>query len=118
METLFQKYGGIKTISQLVHDFYDDVTADDILAPLFEGVVMGHLVEHQISFLSHALGGPVSYDGRDLQDAHRHLPITNAHFERVAEILRTNLLDHGVEDGDVSAIMELIASTMPDIVSR
>ena len=115
---LFEKYGGIKTIASVVHDFYDDILADPSLSPLFAGVNMNALIEHQVVLLSQYLGGPAGYQGRSLEQAHSHMAISNEQFDRVAEHLANNLTDHGVEPADLATILEIVAATRSDIVNE
>ena len=117
MANLYDKYGGFRTISRLVHDFYDRIGDTPELDSYFEGVNMKGLIDHQTKFLCQLLGGPSDYSGRQLAAAHQSLDITPGHFDLVAEILQETLEDGGVEDSDVSAIMQTVASTKPEIVA-
>ncbi len=114
--TLYEKYGGFATIHTIVKEFYKDLLAEDDLKPYFARVSMDFLIQHQTDFLSQLLGGPIQYTGRTLREAHQVLRIPKAHFDLVAQLLQENLEDAGVETDDVQTIMEIVASTLPDIV--
>lgn len=114
--TLFEKYGGFTTVSNIVRQFYKDLTSSPNLRPYFEHINMESLIDHQTKFISHALGGPAEYTGRTLAKSHKGLSITNAHFDEVADILQDVLEDAGVEAEDVTAIMGVISSTRSAIV--
>ena len=116
--TLYERYGGFATIHSIVQNFYDDVLEDDLLSSYFKGISMQNLLRHQTEFLSQLLGGPISYDGRTLKRAHEHLNITQAAFDRVADLLQENLEEAGVAEEDVNTIMTIVASTVDDIVHR
>ena len=115
-QSLFNKYGGFSTIHEIVRNFYADVLSEDSLKHYFENISMEVLVKHQSDFLSQVLGGPIQYKGRTLREAHQTLNITRANFDLVAQLLQENLEDAGVEDDDVTAILEIVATTLPDIV--
>ena len=115
---LFDKYGGFATVSHIVRQFYKDVLSSPNLKPYFERVDMEQLIDHQTKFISHVLGGPAEYTGRALEVGHRGLRITNAHFDEVAEILQDVLEDAGMEDGDVSTVMGIVAGTRSQIVEK
>ena len=117
-DTLFDKYGGLPTVSQIVHDFYRDVLANDMLKPYFKGINMSVLMDHQVKLFSHVLGGPVQFDLSRLKKAHQDLAINDDAFQEVAQILQETLEDAGMEDGDVSTVMGIVASTYNDIVSQ
>ncbi len=116
--SLYDKYGGFATVSNLVHDFYDRIGQTPELDSYFEGVNMSRLISHQTKFLCMALGGPADYTGRQLSAAHKSLSITPAHFDLVAEILQETLEDGGVEEDDINAIMGIVGSTKEDIVAK
>ncbi|MEY4669163.1 MAG: hypothetical protein RL518_1862 [Pseudomonadota bacterium] len=118
-DTLFAKYGGFETVSKLVSIFYDSVLADADLAMFFEHVDMEQLMKHQTAFIGMVLGGPASqYTGRDLKTAHSRLSITNDHFSKVAKHLQAALEACSVESDDITVIMNAVAATRGDIVSR
>ena len=116
-ESLFDKYGGLETVSKLVHEFYKKVLADVELKPYFKDTDLDNLMQHQVKFLSFALGGPIEYLGRDLKVAHEPLNITKDHFGMVAEYLEEVLDEAGVEDSDVEVIMGIVGSVENQIVS-
>ena len=116
-ETLFDKYGGFPTFSDLVSKFYDKVLDSDNLAPYFEGINMDTLMTHQTNFLSKALGGPDKYAGRDLAKAHARFKITSTDFGEVAELLQETLEEGGVSDKDVETIIATVASLKSEIAS-
>ena len=116
--TLFEKYGGVPTVSRIVSRFYREVLESPTLRPYFEGVDMARLINHQVKFISHVLGQPASvYEGRTLQAAHGGLRITGAAFGEVAEILRATLLDAGMAPADVDTVMGAVAGARTAIVA-
>ena len=114
--TLYDKYGGFSTIHQIVRNFYQDILAEDSLKGYFKNVSMDFLINHQTDFLSQLLGGPIQYRGRTLREAHQQLHITRHDFNLVGRLLQENLEDAGVDADDVATIMEIVVSTLPDIV--
>lgn len=115
-KTIFEKYGGLKTISHLVHEFYKKVLDDPQLKGYFSNSNIEKLMEHQANFLSFALGGPNLYQGRDLIDAHKSLHIKKPHFELVANYLEEVLDEAGVSDEDIIKIMKIIQGTESQII--
>jgi hemoglobin len=115
-ESLFSKYGGVGTVSVIVQNFYDDVLEHPELKPFFEKVSMERLIDHQVKFLSHALGGPANYTGRSLRMAHRGLNIDPRVFGLVAEILESVLQDAGMSPEDIQSVMDIVSGTRDEIV--
>lgn len=116
-QTLLQKYGGVDNIRIIVGNFYSDILESKNLRPYFAHVDLSNLIEHQTNLLSHLLGGPNHYEGRDMELAHRHLSVKREDFGEVATILQENLQDAGVEEGDLQVIMNIVAGYADQIIS-
>ena len=105
-QTLFEKYGGFSKVSKIVLAFYDTLLDSDEIGPFFDDIDMSRMVDHQTKFVASLLGGPASYTDRQLQQMHNHLDIRDAHFDELKVVLKETLSDHGVEDGDVQAVLD------------
>ncbi|HEX6418162.1 MAG TPA: group 1 truncated hemoglobin [Acidimicrobiales bacterium] len=113
----YERLGGAAAIQRAVELFYDRVLADDELAPYFTGTDMPSLRRHQVLLLSQVLGGPASYDGRALAEAHQGLRITGAHYDRVVDHLVGVLTELGADDDALAAAGAVVAAVRPDIVA-
>lgn len=116
--SLYDKYGGFSTISALVQLFYHKIGNTPALDHYFENTDMAKLIDHQTKFLCMVLGGPNNYEGRQLAHAHKHLNISNEHFELVGSILKEALEEKGVEAADVETILGVVWGTRGDIVNE
>jgi len=116
MTGIYDAIGGRAAVAAAVDLFYEKVLADPTLAPYFEGIDMDHLRAHQRAFLTVALGGPETYEGKGMADAHRGRDITDAAFDRVATHLSSTLTELGVDDDTVGAIIGQIAGLRGDVV--
>jgi hemoglobin len=117
-ETIFEKYGGFKTVSRLVMTFYDMVLDSDQIGGLFENTDMEKLVDHQTKFVASLLGGPASFSDDRLHQVHAHLAITDADFDEMAEILSDAMSEHGMAEHDVDYVIRGIESKRRLIVTR
>ena len=115
--SLYARLGGDDALEAVVDDFYDRVLSDDTLRPYFEDVPMGELRTHQKQFLAAVTGGPVEWDGPDMEDAHAHLEISAGDFERVADHLQSTLVELDVREKERAEVMEAVAMLEPFIVS-
>jgi hemoglobin len=116
-DTLYDRLGGEEAIAAVVDEFYDRVLADDDLVDYFTDTDTDALRDHQTAFISHATGGPVAYDGRDMADAHRGLDITDEDFDRVAVHLQEALAAVDVAEDDIDAVLDEVAALKPAIVT-
>ena len=116
-ESLFEKYGGFSSIYPIVSDFYEGVLDSDLIAHMFDDVDMENLIHHQTAFISQAMGGPGTYDDMKLVTAHENLNIQEKEWDEVVTILVQTLEDNSVERADIDALVGVIASKKPLIVS-
>ncbi|WP_248896993.1 group I truncated hemoglobin [Haloplanus halobius] len=117
-QSLYAKIGGREAVEAVVSDFYDRVFADPLLEPYFDGIDREALYSHQVQFISAVAGGPVSYDGADMQQAHEGMGITEDAFDRVALYLTEALEENGVAEDDIETIIEQVAGLESDIVGQ
>ena len=117
MNTLFEKYGGFATFSQLTSLFYQKILDTPDVAHFFEDIDIEKLIEHQTQFLVSALGGPPLQRNVDMKKAHHGLGIAEKDFIMVAEILEDSLVEMGVEAGDIETILSIVSGYKDDIVS-
>ena len=115
--TIYDQLGGEASIKAAVEAFYERVLGDPLLQPFFANVDMALQKRKQVEFLSQALGGPVSYRGPNMKQAHAHLPIEERHFMRVAEHLVHTLQALNVPQTLINQIVSLIGPLAEDIVN-
>jgi len=77
-ETFYQAVGGEETFRRIVHRFYEEVAADEILRPLYPDEDLGPAEERLRLFLIQYWGGPHTYsDNR----GHPRLRMRHAPFQ-------------------------------------
>lgn len=116
--SLYERLGGAPAIRAAVENFYERVLDDSELSRFFEGVDVSRLKAHQAMFLTATLGGPKKYHGAAMREAHEHLAIDDATFDRVASHLSETLRGLGIEPGLLGEVMAAVASLRPEIVSQ
>jgi hemoglobin len=118
-QTLFDKYGGVPVVTEIVRDFYKRVMRRPNLRRYFVNVTLEAVIHHQIAFVSMVMGKtPHDYSGRSMKEAHRGIGVTSASFELAAQLLSDTLVAAEVEQEDIDAIMAKVASLRADIVER
>jgi truncated hemoglobin YjbI len=117
MDNLFDKYGGIDVMRELIKEFYAQVYARPALKTYFVGTELDDLIQHQCKFFAYAMGKPFQvYKDEWLAKGHTNRNISEDHFSKVAELLRRVLLDAGVDNEDVKNIIIAVASKRKQIV--
>lgn len=117
-DTIYTKIGGEGAIEAVVSDFYDRVLSDPMLEPYFEEADMDELHDHQVRFISAATGGPVDYDGRDMERAYEGLGITGEAFLRITMHFTEALEENGIPDEEIETIMETVAKLKGTVVEQ
>ena len=117
---LYKALGGADAVSAAVELFYTKVLGDSSLAYFFDGVDMARVKNMQKQFLTIAFGGPHSYKGRGLQDAHRRLVasegLRDIHFDKVIIHLSDTLSELGVSQELVNEAVLKCAEIKQDVL--
>ncbi|MBA5776862.1 group 1 truncated hemoglobin [Stappia sp. F7233] len=116
-KTLFEKYGGFKSVSRIVMSFYEKVLDSDQIGDYFEDIDMSRLIDHQTKFISTIMGGPASYTDDRLQKMHEHLKLSHADFDEMAALLRETLTEYGMDRADVDHIIREVEARRGPILS-
>ena len=116
--SLFDKYGGVPTITEVVRAFYKNVLGHPDFKHYFENIDMDKLIMHQIEFISYAMGKPKSnYPDFRLYEGHKNLKISDSQFDKIAVILKSVLVEFKVEENDILKIIDAVESKRKLIVS-
>lgn len=115
--TLYARLGGRDAIRAVVDDFYDRLVADPELGPFFEDADLEHLRRTQTDFLCEATGGPETYDGPSVREAHLDVPFEPTHVQRAVELLSESLEAFDVDGDDAAAVMGAVAQYEADLLA-
>jgi hemoglobin len=114
---IYEKLGQEGGVRKAVDAFYLAVTADSQLAGYFAGIDMAKLRRHTTALLCTVTGGPSTYAGCDLGQAHAHLGITGDHFTRVMHHVARALDATNLDSASIDAVVGVLAAHRPDIVT-
>ena len=84
---------------------YEKLLDDDDVGPFFDDVDMPKLIDHQTKFVSSLMGGPASFTDTHIQNAHKHMTIYDAHFDRLKDLITETLNEFGVDEEDVDTVL-------------
>ena len=113
----YQAVGGGPAIASVVDLFYRNVLADPQLSGYFADSDLARLKRHQVQLVSQVMGGPVSYDGPALADAHKGRGITSDDFGKVVVHLVAALDAHDVPEDITGRVVTALGATQDDIVT-
>ena len=121
MSSLFEKLGGREAVEDVVETFYRKVLADSRIKHFFDSVDMDRQILKQKSFITMVVGGPVSYSGKDMREAHKHLVargLNDMHFDAVVELLGQSLNEHGAASEDIAQVAAIAESVRAEVLNR
>ena len=119
--SLFERIGGKSAVDVAVEIFYSKVLADESIRHFFKEIPIEKLVAKQKYFLTFALGGPLRYNGKNMQSAHARLVekgLKEEHFDAVKGHLIATLHTLRVADHLIAEVEEIVESTRDDILGR
>lgn len=87
-DRLYRDLGGREAIQAFTNDFYDRMLQDARIARYFDGINVKHLKRVLADYFCVLAGGPCSYDGVSMKNAHAHLRIDRAAFNALVENLQ------------------------------
>lgn len=121
-KSLYERLGGLAPISVVVSDFIDALVPDAMLnqnpaiKEARERVPAPYLKFHVTSLVCQATGGPCQYSGRGMKESHAHLHITEAEWQRMAEIFKQVLDKYKVPEKEQQELFAVVGTTKADIV--
>lgn len=117
LDSIYERFGGQERVGQMVDEFYKSILEDPTLAKFFYEVDMDTQKRHQTHFLSFIMGGPNSYSGRTLADAHRGINTTGDQFDSLITHLRNSMENHEMNQEEIEAVVQSITAYKEDIIN-
>ncbi len=121
MTTLFERISSRATVDSLVESFYRKVLTDNRISHFFDDADMERQMIKQKAFLTMAFGGPNEYTGKDMRIGHAHLlerGLNDSHVDAVIELLAKTLREHEVAESDITQVARIAESVRNDVLSR
>ena len=114
----FERIGGTPAVTVVVDDLYVRLGADPLVGHFFADIDLPQQKRHMVLMLTKVLGGPDTYAGRALDEAHQPLGISDADYDRVGEHLLGALGEAGVPDDIRGHVVEVLGVVRPQVVHQ
>ena len=117
--TLYTRIGGQRGIQAVVDDFVVRMTTHPQVGRYFAGLdtsAGSRFRSHLVDFICAATGGNSSYRGRDMQNAHRALNISDSDWEVTVSNLKQSLETARVAAREIQDVVNVIAPLKQQIV--
>ncbi len=114
--SLYDKLGGKNAIEAVVGDFLDNVKADQRISAKFANAKADDLKTKLVDQICQAAGGPCTYTGKNMKDAHKGMGVTEAEFNALVEDLVKSLDKFKVGESEKNALLGVLGPMKSDIV--
>lgn len=121
--TLYERLGGVYAIATVVDDFIErllvneTLNANPAISEARARVPKAGLKYRVTSMVGQATGGPETYSGRSMKDAHSHLNITEAEWQVMLAEFKVTLDKFKVPDAEQGELFAIMESVKGDIVT-
>ena len=109
-EAIYKAFHEKPGIERIVDRLIGRVTTDPRIKRRFEFADLNRLKTKLVDQVCYLVGGPCAYSGKDMQEAHRRMGISDADFNALAEDLQLAMDKEGVP---FSAQNRLLAKLAP-----
>ena len=114
--SLYERLGGIDSITAVVEDFRDRVAGDDRINQKFARTDLGRLTKMLIDQVCEAAGGPCKYSGRSMKEAHAGMGVTSGEFDALVGDLKSTLNQFKVRQTEQDELLGVLGPLKPEIV--
>ena len=117
-QTLFDELGGLEGLERITSALIDRLYADPRIAFLFEDTQREDLQQRIVEQFCEKTGGPCTYTGRSMVDAHSGLEIRHNEFDAFVEDFILGMEDAGVPYTLQNRMLAIFAPMREDVVYR
>jgi hemoglobin len=114
--TLYERLGGMESITAVVEDFRDRVARDDRINQKFARTDLDRLRKMLIDQVCEATGGPCTYTGRSMKDAHAGMTVTSGEFDGLVQDLVATMNHFKVGKTEQNEVLGVLGPLKTDIV--
>ena len=114
----YERIGGAPAVTAVVDELYARLVVDEVVGHYFTDIDLPAQKRHMVLMLTKVLGGPDTYGGRTLEEAHQPLGITDPDYDRVGETLLAILAEVGVPDDIQHDVRDVLGAVRPQVVSQ
>jgi hemoglobin len=121
--TLYTRLGGIEAISAVVDKFLTNVASDNLINARFESTVANPsrlqlLRNNLIDQVCAGAGGPCTYKGKTMLEAHTGMNITQNEFNALVGDLVAALDFYDVPEAEKTELLGILGPMQSDIVGK
>src|SRR2546429_1691154 len=109
MSSLYERLGGIGSITAVVENFRDRVAGDDRINQKFAKTDLARLRKMLIDQVCEATGGPCHYNGRSMKEAPPAMGVTQGEVNALVEDLLATLKQFKVPSAEQDELLAVLS---------
>jgi hemoglobin len=117
-KSLYDRLGGKPAITAVVDDFVGRVATDTRINGKFANANIPRLKGMLVDQICQASGGPCTYTGRDMKNAHAGMGVTSAEFDALVGDLMATLNKFKVGEREKNELLGALGPMKSDIVEK
>jgi hemoglobin len=114
--SLYDRLGGTDAITAVVRAVADRQLKDDRIDQKFARTNADRLIKEFVDQICEATGGPCTYTGRSMTEAHHNMGVTNGEFEAFVQDVVAVLDDFKVGKAEQDELLNILAPLRGEIV--
>ena len=116
MASLYERLGGLDAITAVVDSFVTRSAGDDRINRKFERTDVPRLTKMLVDQVCEATGGPCTYTGRSMREAHDAMRVTAGEFDAFIQDLEGTLDELNVPTTEHAELLGLLLPMRDEIV--
>jgi hemoglobin len=114
--SLYERLGGVDAITAVTRAAVDRQMKDDRINQKSARTNVDRLIKEFVDLICQATGGPCTYTGRDMAEAHHNMGVTNGEFQAFVEDVVAVLDDFKVGKAEQDELLNTLAPLQGEIV--
>ena len=114
--SLYERLGGVDAITAVVRSVVDRQMKDDRINQKFARTNVDRLIKEFVDQICQATGGPCTYTGLSMTEAHHNMGVTSGEFQAFVEDVVAVLDDFKVGKAEQDELLNLLRPMRDDIV--
>ena len=115
-DSLYQRLGGVEAITAVAQAFENRAAKDDRISQKFARTDLNRLTKEFVDQLCQDTGGPCTYTGLSMTEAHTNMGVTSGEFDAFVEDFVATLNDFKVAKAEQDELLSKLAPMRAEIV--
>lgn len=116
--SLYDQLGGKPGITKIIDGMITHVAQDQRIKAFFANANIPRLKMLLVEQVCAATGGPCTYTGESMREAHKGMNINSAQFNALVEDLQKSFVDNNVPIGAGNKLLAILAPMKKDVVHQ